>query len=256
MQLNAIQVKNYVEPYMKPIYERCESKLIANKLACYFQQELGDRMRRKIRRFSSNRFPMTDRISFYIDIHSRRSLSIPGIAKNILDAYSKILYSDDSIVESMILHKHEWEHDDTDRLDIRVIQSYKLGSIEVTEKQIEPYLILSDSFETVLVDKYLPYPPSMDYTDAINPNAQANIQLKKVIRDQYEEQLSDSNVSVSLIMENVSTRKSDLDNLSMTYLVNMQGVVYESIENIDKLHMSIDKGSNKEENAIILIFRK
>lgn len=235
--ITTLTLNQLSSPREKPSYiglEDNKDKLYTNVLADEFQKDIQHRVNAAIIQHSDkSRFPIGGECSLIINIYTRRTPSIFGILKNVMDAFNGVLYTDDCRVSSVIISRHD-SREEYDTLSVTVSNS-TIRDITVAAKSMAGRSIFDISITTILEGNYLPYPPSDAYTDILNTNVD-DMNLQREIRSQYGRDVFKGQLAVSIELDSEASN-GDIDNHAINYIVNMMGIVYEDVKQIEVLNI-------------------
>ena len=218
-----------------------------------FRDELTDSIYISLQEVETKSFPIVGSVSVFMDLYSDRNISIIGVLKNVLDAGNKLLYQDDVQVESALVRKHSADGG-PEKLILSVISSRVIDDLDAETKDYSPYIILNLELETVLEDRYLPYPKCMNTTDVAEVNQRHDDKVSIQLKQHHGSTLMTKNaIELSLVM-NMHDKKADVDNLALTYVKCCKGIIYESIDQIQILHLVLFLQQEVISQTILLCF--
>lgn len=249
---NEVKLENVEKPRARFSYAGIDThtRLIKNPMADDFQQEIKDNFLVAVH--DDSKYPVSGKISLYIELTTSRSVHLLGVAKNIMDACIGIIYSDDSVVESILINRNAQEKGLLDHLVIKVVNGKPLRSNELTYDNINDYTLLNIELNTLVEDNYMPYPPSIVFKELINPNDDEA--LKAQLEIACKSAKVSSRTKVLSITVAADDSKVDVDNLCLNYIVNLIGIAYSELEQIDSLHLL--KTVNSTRNQVIIRFSR
>lgn len=173
----------------------------------------------------------------FIDVYSKRDIVLHGVMKNIFDALNGVIYTDDYNIESVIITKNI-SAAAVDKIIIKIVTNKPIKNIQANPEDYNDFIVLSLDIDTILCDKYLPYPPYSSYVNVYNPNEIPDAILKSRISEGYEADVL-SDVALSLILSDdcVESRPSDIDNVMLNFIVALKDVAFSEYKDISKIHI-------------------
>jgi hypothetical protein len=113
--------------------------------------------------------------------------------------------------------------------------------------------ILTREINTIVVDNYLPYSPVDVVKKPFDKNRVYDGMLTKAFEKDFPECLPMGPTGLSLELY-TTNKRIDVDNLSLSYIKNMSGIVFGVLEDIQELHL-IKSISNELENCKCRIYQ-
>lgn len=225
-----------------------QNKLLKNPLADDFQQEIKDSPLLAVH--GDDRYPISGRVSLYIELKTFKAINLLGVAKNIMDGCIGIIYTDDSVVESILISKIPQEKGMLDRVSIKVINGKPIRNNKFDQPSFDSYSLLGIEIDTVAEDNYMPYPPSNAFREIVNPNDDAGI--KALLEIECRKAEIRGKVNTLSITVDIADSKVDVDNLCLNYITNLTGIAYEDLDQIESLHLM--KNSNSSDQKVLIRF--
>lgn len=228
-----------ISPREKPNYEDISNgeKLITFLLADDFQENIKHEIRIALHNSSNAaRFPISGSVSICLDIYSNPNTSLIGVAKNVLDACNGILFTDDKHVASMLIRRFPRRHQQCDSLDIKILSSRVIRQPIISSDIVDSSSVFSISIDTIVEDRYLPYPPRAAATKIINNNTEQDTSMRESLQQLYQGSIHTGRLGISLYID-TSTNEGDIDNMAQQCLFNSQGVLFENATEIELLHI-------------------
>lgn len=217
-------------------------------LADDFKTDIKDRVTLDVKRES--KYPIIGNISIYADYYTNRELSCIGVYKNIQDALLGKIISDDKLVKSFIVERHNAGAAE-EALLLNLITTREFMSITDTVDKYRPYIAYCKEITTTLEDRYQVYPKSIDVKEVARLNQSYDEILVSKIKDLYQGPVCDDReIEVSLQITTYDSN-SDCDNVAMNYLYCSQGILFRDIRQIKKLHV-MKKITDKEKPSIVI----
>ncbi|MDJ0305114.1 RusA family crossover junction endodeoxyribonuclease [Dehalobacter sp.] len=254
MQLNIINPPN---ARLRPIYpEEVSASPYRPSLTADYQEDINFEFVKAINRQNKvNNFPLGLEVSMAIKVQSSRELNLIGVAKNVFDALNKRAYRDDVVIESFRIDQVTGIKD---RTDIRVICGKRITPIRLDESVLDPYTELSFTVEGQISDTIIPI-PGYGHMLQVDQLSLANDSiLRPIIETEFNQgspQPYSGDIGISFdIMTN--SLRTDIDNIVLDYLCNMNGIVFTRCHQIKSMHATIDRcmhGTLQQEGCIINI---
>jgi len=216
-------------------------------LADDFKTDIKDRVTLDSR--NESKYPIIGSTSIYVDFYTNRELSCIGVFKNVQDALLGKMISDDKLVKSFIVERHNAGADE-EALQLNIITTREFLSITDTVDKFKPYVQYTKDITTTLEDRYQVYPKKIDVKEVADLNHRNDAELMSIIKALYEGPVCDEQeVEVSILITTPDSN-SDCDNIALNYLYCCQGILFNSVNQIKKLHVK-KKISDKNPSVII-----
>jgi hypothetical protein len=236
-EAKAKRVKRLTTPPIKPFL-----------LADDFKTDIKDRVTLDSR--NKSEYPIIGNTSIYVDFYTNRELSCIGVFKNIQDALLGKMISDDKLVKSFIVERHNAGAEE-EALQLNIITTREFMSIIDTLDKYKPYVQYTKYITTTLEDRYQVYPKKIDVKEVADLNHRNDTELISIIKALYEGPVCDEHeVEVSILITTPDSN-SDCDNIALNYLCCCQGILFNSVNQIRKLHVR-KRISDKETPSIII----
>ncbi len=234
-----IKIGRVIKARLKPSYGNLGNRSLVNYLlADDFQQELKDKLC-ILTAQEQSRYPLSGKTSLYIEVASDRIISLPGVLKNIMDACNKVIYSDDSAVEAVLIKKAE-KDGLYDSLGITILDGRPIKGINDTAVDMKNSIALQLHTITVLESNYLPYPPDASFVDIEGGLNVSDNDLRAEIERKYKSNIIPGAVAISINIATMQPRV-DIDNVALNYLTGMTGIVYQGLTDIKTLHIRMKR---------------
>jgi hypothetical protein len=206
-------------------------------LAHSFRQDIRDNLDISINHMQSTIFPIKGKASMIVDVSSDRNLNLIGVLKNTMDACMYKLVTDDRNVDSVIISQDNSKYKESEALHIHLLGDRHIYSPLTDLGYLKKNALLTSSTLTQIEDRYLPLPPPglEDYTH-VEPNLKDDVEIKYLLKKAFRGELITDDIVVSLIIHQSDT-SHDLDNSVLGFIINAEGIVYEDMKQIKKLHL-------------------
>jgi len=210
-------------------------KALPNPLAVDFQKKVRTAFLVEMEpRQDKLLFPLSECLSLHLEISSKSDFMLPFAVKNVMDGLSNAVYFDDVQVTSLYAKK-ELGQDDVVR--IHVLPDKHSSDLS---KAILDLTVLVKPCDLILPNK-LHYSQTL-MTSPINSSAISSIMAE--IQAQLPNGFGIINRPCRVWLE-VFTDKMDADNdnLTLNYVIAMQGSVYSSIQDVHSFQVDLHRGT-------------
>jgi Holliday junction resolvase RusA-like endonuclease len=242
------------KPRAKELYK--EEGIVTNILSDEYQQDIRDMAIISIENTTGD-FPVKGDVSVIMNFYTCRNLNIQGLVKNALDALNGIVITDDDRVSSLLAKIHPSDGPEYEKTIVDIVTSRPILSFYKTREDFKDYKLLTIEVDSVLEDRFLPYPKTMDVSGVVGVNTKEDEEISKLILSQYSGETLNSEIELAAVFHIGPDDKGDIDNFSMNYLNNLKGIVVKDIRqiqtlllnkvntDIDTLSVNIDIKENK-----------
>jgi Holliday junction resolvase RusA-like endonuclease len=217
-------------------------------LADDFKTDIKDRITLDVKRESD--YPIFGNVSIYADYYTNRELSCIGVYKNIQDALLGKIISDDKLVKSLIVERHNAGSAE-EALLLNVITTREFLNIDDMVEKYKPYVKYTKEITTTLEDRYQVYPKNIDIKEVAHLNQSYDEVLVRKIKELYQGPVCDDHEIKVSVQITTYDSNSDCDNVAMNYLYCSQGILFRDIRQIKKLHV-MKKITDKEKPSIVI----
>lgn len=218
-------------------------------LSVNMQDDIRDTVRLLAKRKGLKSLPINGAVSLYIEVCTDKSIPLTGVLKNIQDALNGVAYSDDRHVSSLLIRKSpKISKHDTIRLNLIVTRP--IENISDTIDKYNNYVAISAEIETVLENSYLPY-VLVEEGRLQQYHYQSSLAvIQKCLKEKYDGGVISNPLGLSVVMQSDSI-DGDIDNLAFSYVDNLEGLVFDSLEQVHSLY--IRRNISKQDDPYVEI---
>jgi hypothetical protein len=200
-----------------------------------FQDDIEYEIQTAVRKHNVNNLPINGSVSLYVELYTDKLSPITGVLKNIQDALNGVAYTDDRNVSSVLIRRLP-KTTPHDVIKINIIVTRPIEGITDTVGKYKDYVAYKVDVETVIESDYLPY--VMDGNGILLPQKDDITQLfiRNTLLRNYHGDLLEGQIDLSVIMGSDSI-DGDIDNLALTYINNLEGLLFESVSQIRCLYI-------------------
>lgn len=211
-----------------------EEGIVTNLLSDAYQQDIIDMALINIENAKED-YPIKGDVSIIMNFYTCRYLNIQGLVKNTLDALNGLVITDDERVDSILAKIRPADGPEYEKTTIDIIPSIPILTVDKDREDFMHYTVLNIEVDSVLEDKFLPYPNNLIITDVVGVNTKEDEEISRIISNQYDGEILQSEIEVAATFNIGPDDKGDVDNYSMNYLNNLKGIVVEDIRQIQTL---------------------
>ena len=157
-------------PRKKPDYHQAydESEIVPSPipdiLSINFREGVSYELQSAVEsRTDENTYVKPDEnICFMVDLSTSRDLDLLGVVKNLMDASTRVLYSDDSKIRCVMARKHIDTDRSSDLIRVRVASNLDGNPWDMNSEDLQALSIFNHDFEAFACDSFLAYPRSIE----------------------------------------------------------------------------------------------
>lgn len=178
-------------------------------------------------------FPLKGDVSLLVEVCSTKSLLLYGVLKNAMDACNRLLVTDD--VHFSSVHISMLDNPDGESVELWLLSGRTIYSIDVDFSDLKAQAMFHVKVTTVPEDRYLPIPREVG-DKASETYIADDKTMRGYITSSYGGLILSGHIGVSLKM-NVEPGSGDIDNLGLSIIKNLDGIVLQDLHDIKVLHM-------------------
>lgn len=198
-----------------------------------FKQDLINAIKVGISMVGSAIFPLKGDVSLLVEVSSTKSLLLYGVLKNAMDACNRLLVTDD--VHFSSVHISMLDNPDGESVELWLLSGRTIYSIDADLSDLKAQAMFHVKVTTVPEDRYLPIPREVG--DKASETYVADDEtMRGHITSSYGGPILSGHIGVSLKM-NVEQGSGDIDNLGLSIIKNLDGIVLQDLHDIKVLHM-------------------